>query len=302
MPDSPDVSIIIVSYNTRDMLRDAIRAVPAAVEPYSYELWVVDNNSTDGSPAMVLENYPNALLIQNNNNPGFAAANNQAIAQCHGRHVLLLNPDTEAKPGSIAKLIHYCDLFPDIGAIGPQLLNTDGSVQLNGANFPSPVREILNYTGLQRLVPCMKWLEYRYGRTDFSVKAEVDQVSGACIMVPAAVIDKVGPLDERFFMFFEEVEWCWRIRKAGYNVLYLADAVVTHHWMGSVRSNYHAMERELNKSRRQYYRITGNILTRIGGEICCTVAGARAEFFWLGSRVKRLLRSIRHTLSGKGSV
>ncbi len=302
MPEPPDVSIIIVSYNTRDMLGDALAAIPLAVHPHRYDVWVVDNNSSDGSALMVRERFPDVVLIENDHNPGFAAANNQAITQCSGRNVLLLNPDTEARPGSIAQLIDYCELHPGVGAIGPKLLNTDGTVQLNGARFPSPVRELLHYMGLQRLIPAENLLKYRYGRADFSLEAEVDQVSGACIMVPAAVLSKVGSLDDGFFMFFEEVEWCWRIKQAGFKVIYLPAACVVHHWMGSVRANYRAMERELNKSRRRYYRITGNVCVRIGGELCSTVASARAEIFWLGSRVKRSLRALKSRLVARRSV
>ena len=298
MSDKPDLSIIIVSYNTRDMLRDAISAVPAAMGPFTFDIWVVDNHSTDGSGDMVRNEFPAVTLIENPNNPGFAAANNQAIAMCSGRFVLLLNPDTEAEPYSLAKLVEYCGHHPDVGAIGPMLLNTDGSLQINGGNFPSPIREILHYSGIQRLLPNKAMERYRFGRTDFDVTTEVDQVSGACIMVPSEVITKVGPLDDGFFMFFEEVEWCWRIKKAGYRVVYLAESRVVHHWMGSVRSNYRAMERELNRSRRRYYRKTGGLVTRFGAAISSTVAAARAEFFTIGSRVKRAIRKAS-TTAGK---
>ena len=232
---SVDLAVVIVSYNTCDMLRDCLRAIPKAVEGLTAQVWVVDNNSPDDSAKMVTEEFPQAHLIANTDNPGFARANNQAIRETQARHILLLNPDTEAEPDSFACMVAYLDAHPDVGAVGPKLLNTDGSLQRNGRVFPSAWGEFGVYSGLRRLSPQKHEDRYEYGRADFDVVWEGDWMMGSCLMVPRRVIEEVGALDEEFFMFYEETEWCWRIRKAGYKVVYLPQARVIHHCMGSVR-------------------------------------------------------------------
>ena len=251
-----DLAIVIVSDNTRDMLRECLLAIPSATEGIAAEVWVVDNNSPDRSAEMVRGEFPHVRVIANPDNPGFARANNQALKHNQARHVVILNPDTEAEPGSLTRMVRYLDAHSDVGAVGPKLLNTDGSLQHNGRPFPTPLREFIGHSGLRRLNRRAYDRKYEYGRDDFDVECETDQVSGACMMVPRRVMDQVGMLDEDFFMFYEEIEWCWRIHQAGYKVIYLPEARVTHHWMGSVRQQNRAMTAQLFRSALVYYRKT----------------------------------------------
>jgi N-acetylglucosaminyl-diphospho-decaprenol L-rhamnosyltransferase len=286
-----DLAVVIVSYNTRDLLRKCLLAIPEAVKGLSVEVWVVDNNSPDKSAQMVAEEFPEVRLIANRDNPGFARANNQAIGQCITRHIVLLNPDTEAEPGSLACMVAYLDTHSDVGAIGPKLLNTDGSLQRNGRPLPNAWREFLGHSGLRRLRPGKYDDIYVYGRADFDVVWEGGQVSGACIMLPCRVIEQVGALDEEFFMFFEETEWCWRIHKAGYKVVYLPQARVVHHWMGSVRQQPRVMTARLYKSALIYYRKTGSLGERVAIFGVVGLGLAKNELLHLGVAVKRQLRA-----------
>lgn len=288
---SPDLSIVIVSFNTKSMLRDCLAALRGAAGDLSAETFLVDNNSPDGSADMVRLEFPDVWLIANTENVGFARANNQAIRQALGRYVVLLNPDTEAERGSLAVLASHLDAHPDVGAAGPMLLNSDGSLQRNGRLFPTPWSELLSLLGLSRL--CRRWFERRFifGREDFSYDACVDGVSGACLMVRRDVIDKVGPLDERFFMFYEEVEWCWRIKKAGWRIAYVADARVVHHWMGSVRQRGRAMAARLRESRQSYYQATGTGSAAVVAAVNA-LAAAQTEALYLGSRLKQAARRL----------
>ncbi|HEV2472097.1 MAG TPA: glycosyltransferase family 2 protein, partial [Chthonomonadales bacterium] len=254
-----DLSVVIVSYNTRELLRSCLLSLPGACDGLKYEAWVVDNASSDGSAGMVEAEFPKVRLIANSANVGFTRANNQALGQSEGRHVVILNPDTEPRPGALKLLVDYLDSHPEVGAVGPKLLNTDGSLQHNGRRFPTPWREFLGHTNLRRLSRERYDRELEYGRDDFDQEWETDEVSGACLMVRRAVMDQVGPLDEDFFMFYEETEWCWRIKRAGWRVRYVPQAQVVHHWMAAVRQQSRAMTARLFRSALIYYRKTGRL-------------------------------------------
>jgi GT2 family glycosyltransferase len=288
-----DLSIVIVSYNTQEMLRACLRALPAATDGLSIETFVVDNNSPDGSADMVAAEFPGVRLIANKDNPGFARANNQALRLSAGRHVLLLNPDTEAEPGSLTTLVRYLDDHPDAGAVGPKLLNTDGSLQHSGRLFPTAWSEFVFHSGLANLNRAKFERELIYGRDNFDVEWEVDSVTGACILARRAVMEQVGMLDEDFFMFYEEIEWCWRIRQAGWKIVYAPQARVVHHWMGSVRQQSRAMTARLFKSQFLYFRKTGSWLDRpiIFGVMLMGLA--KNELLYLGVAVKRRLRAAK---------
>lgn len=290
-----DLCIVIVSYNTRDMLRDCLRSLAAATEGITTETWVVDNNSPDKSAEMVATEFPDVHLIANEDNAGFTRANNQALRQSQSRHCVILNPDTECRPGSLTTLVRYLDAHPDVGAVGPKLLNTDGSLQPNGARFPSPLQDFLVVTEL-RFVARSAFERWSRMRADFDTECELDVISGACMMVRGEALAKVGLLDEDFFMFYEEVEWCWRIKKAGWKVVYVPAAEVVHHWMGSVRQNSEAMTKRLFQSSDIYYRKTGNPASRLANRGTMLYGAAKNRFIHAGVRVKRWLRE----RSGKG--
>jgi hypothetical protein len=285
-----DLAIIIVSYNTRDMLRACLNSLSAAAEGLRYAIFVVDNASVDGSAEMVRQEFPNVDLTINPANLGFARGNNLAIARANARYVLLLNPDTEPEPGSLTQLVRFMDAHPEAGACGPKLLNSDGTVQPNGAKFPCLLREFLGVTGLRRLAMPLYERKMGYGREDFDVLCEVDQVSGACLLVRSEVVRQVGPLDERFFMYYEEIEWCRRIKQAGWKVYYVPEARVVHHWMGSARQVSKQMTAQLFKSQLLYYQKTSGPLTVLGIRMVMAIGLAKNNFIHFGVAVKRTLR------------
>lgn len=287
-----DLSIVIVSYNTKGMLRDCLNAIPAAVSGLKVETFVVDNNSPDGSADMTESEFPEVRLIRNEENAGFTKANNQALSLCVGRHVLILNPDTEARADSLAKLVKFLDEHPAAGAVGPQLLNSDGSLQKSGCRFPSPWREFLDASGLRYLNDAAYERE-GWGRDDFNALIQVDSVSGACLMVRAEVMKQVGMLSEDFYMFYEEIEWCWRIRKAGHQVWYVPESKVVHHWMGSVRQNSEAMTDRMMQSAVTYYRKTASPSAQLAAKSVSLLGRTKNRFIHWGVGVKRRLRAIK---------
>lgn len=288
-----DLSIVIVSYNTREMLRDCLRSLPAATEGLQVETFVVDNASPDDSAAMVAAEFPDVRLIANSENVGFARANNQALRLTLGRHALILNPDTEPEPDALALLVRYLDEHSEVGAAGPKLLNSDGSLQHNGRRFPTPWREFLGHSGLRNLNRAAFDRKLHFGRDNFDIEWETDEVSGACLMVRHTVMDQVGMLDEDFFMFYEEIEWCWRIRKAGWKVVYVPQARVVHHWMASVRQQSRAMTARLFKSALTYYRKTSGLPSQIAIRGVMLIGLTKNEFLHFGVAVKRQLRAAK---------
>jgi len=287
-----DVTVIVVSYNTKELLRKCLAAIPDAMDGIAFEAIVVDNDSPDTSADMVADEFPHVRLIRSKENLGFASGNNLAIANSVSESVVLLNPDTEAEPGSLAMLVQFLRDHPDAGACGPMLLNSDGSLQKNGAKFPSLAGEFLAVSGLKRLVSHWCEMRYGYGRDDFNALCEVDSISGACIAVPRKVIDKVGPLDPDFFMFYEEVEWCHRIRRAGWKVYYVPSARVTHHWMGSVKQAPKKMTSQLFRSQPLYYRKTSGPLAARLSMAIMAMGMTKNAFLHAGVAVKRGLRRV----------
>ncbi len=288
--DPFDLSVVIVSYNTEGMLRDCLAALPAAAATLRTEVFVVDNASPDNSAAMVREEFPNVHLIVNRENAGFVRANNQALRISRGRVVALLNPDTEAEPESLTRMVHFLDAHSDAGAIGPKLLNTDGSLQKNGRFFPQPFGELIGHLGLAKYGLRTYERRFEFGRDDFEATVEVDQVSGACILVPRRVMEKVGALSEDFYMYYEETEWCWRIKKAGFRVVYYPESRVKHHWMGSVRQVSFDMTERLLTSTQIYYRKTAGRGARAAIWGVRLLARLRNRWIRFGAGIKAKLR------------
>ena len=222
-----DLSVIIVSYNTKELLRNCLESVFAQTKGINYEVIIVDNNSIDGSVRMVkkLKTKNQKLkikLIENKENLGFAKANNQALRQAQGEYVLLLNSDTVLKGNPLLKLIRFAQKHPKAGVIGCKLLNADGTPQPSVAPFFT-----LPWTFLWFLTGD------RFLYSSPSKSSQVDWVMGAALMVKKEAIDKVGLLDEKFFMYMEEVEWCYRIKKAGWQIWFYPEAKIFHLVRGS---------------------------------------------------------------------
>ncbi len=223
------LSIIIVSWNVKDDVLACLSSLRQNPLSPPFEQIVIDNNSSDGTADFVKQNYPEVTLIANQDNLGFAKANNQGIALAAGRYVLLLNPDTIVHPGSLDILVKFLDDNPDVGACGPKLLNNDGSPQASVRRFPT-FRGVLYSHTVCRLLGLFRTQHREWMMRDFGYdkQTDVDQIMGAAMMVRNSAIEEVGHLDGDFFMYFEEVDWCYRIKQAGWRIVFLPDAVLTH--------------------------------------------------------------------------
>lgn len=224
------VSVIVVSWNTRELLRRCLQSVEAASTPDEVEVFVVENASSDGSAEMVASEFPGVRLIVNRENVGFARANNQAIESASGDYLLLLNPDAEVVGRAMSLMAEWLDGDPAVAVVGPRLLNPDGSTQSSRRRFPSRSVAFLESTVLQRWFGGTRPVRRFYVEdADEGIPQLVDWVVGACFMVRAAAAREVGYLDDGYFMYFEELDWCRRFAARGWKTVYLPEARVIHH-------------------------------------------------------------------------
>ena len=217
-----DLSIIIVNWNTKELLRDCLHSVFEQTCGLNFEVLVVDNGSSDGSQDMVHKEFPDVTLIKSSENLGFAKANNLGLKMAKGDHLLLLNSDTVIQENAFGNMVDFLKREARAGIVGPILLNQDNTRQLSAGHFYS-----LFYTFLSLFLP-EKYLRYSYRNT-----RQVDWVSGACFLFKREILEKVGELDDKFFMYVEEMEYCYRTRKAGFHTYFFSKAKVYHLTRGS---------------------------------------------------------------------
>ncbi|HXG01382.1 MAG TPA: glycosyltransferase family 2 protein [Bacteroidota bacterium] len=224
-----DLSIVIVTWNSLDHLRRCLASLKESPPQARFELIVVDNASSDGTVEFLRAYDGDVRLIANTENRGFAAANNQAFEIARGRYVLLLNPDTVVHRGALDALVQFMDARADAAAAGPALRNEDGTLQQTGVRFPNNLNILFEALFLDRLFPRSKIFgRHKELYADASVPRRVEYVQGSCMIVRSDVMRKVGGLDERFFLYFEEVDWCKQMMQAGYGVYICPSAAVTH--------------------------------------------------------------------------
>ncbi len=246
-----DLSVIVVSWNTRDLLRACLRSADDTVSGLQVEVVVVDNGSIDGSPEMVAREFPQATLIRNEANRGFAAASNQAILESAGRHVLLLNPDTEVRSGALATLVRFLDEHPNAGAAGSALTEPDGTLQLSCSPIPTLSRELWRLLHLDRLWP---YASYPMETWSKLIPREVDVAQGACLLLRRDVLAQAGYLDEDYFIYTEEVDLCHRVRRRGWKVYWVPTAEVVHYGGRSTRQVAGPMFLWLYRSKVLFFR------------------------------------------------
>lgn len=220
------LSIIIVSWNTRQLLADCLHSLQAAPLSGESETLVVDNASVDGSADMVRASFPGVHLVTNRENVGFARATNQALESAGGRYALLLNPDTIVRPGALDTLVTFMDAHETVGAVGPRILNPDGTLQVSCFPAPSLGREIWRLSHLDGLKP---YSRYDTSRWDDRRPRPIDTLLGACLMVRRAALDQIGLLDETFFMYSEEIDLCQRLARAGWRLFWVPEAEIVHY-------------------------------------------------------------------------
>jgi N-acetylglucosaminyl-diphospho-decaprenol L-rhamnosyltransferase len=252
-----DLTVIIVSWNVRELLRRCLCSLTPALASLKggSEIIVVDNASTDGSPEMIATEFPGVQLIRNADNRGFTAASNQGLAMSQGRTLLLLNPDTEVVGEAVATMVDYIETHPHVGALGPQLRYPDGSLQSSRRRFPTLATALVESTVLQEWWRDNRILRrYTMADTPDDAVQPVDWVVGACLMVRRAAFEQVGGLDEGFFMYSEEMDWCYRIKDAGWEVIYLPTATVIHHEGKSSEQVAPARHIYFQSSKVRYFR------------------------------------------------
>jgi len=254
----PELSVIYVNWNASDLLQKSLKTLPEAIADIDYDVWVVDNASTDGSAAMVRANFPQVNLIQNSTNTGFASANNQGMKFAKGRYFLLINTDAFAAPGSINQLHKLAEEQPRAGIIGARLVNLDGSFQGSYVDFPNLLQEFLILSSLGRLF-YGSWYPNHSAEAANGPKM-VDYVQGACLLVRRQAYEAVGGLDESYFMYAEEVDWCYSMHRAGWEVWYQPSASVTHIGGASSRTRANQRETDLYVSRVRYFRKNHGLL------------------------------------------
>ncbi|MGY8822537.1 MAG: glycosyltransferase family 2 protein [Candidatus Latescibacterota bacterium] len=247
--NEPRLSICIVNWNTRDLLKDCLQSIYADSESEQWEVIVVDNASVDDSVEMVRVSFPLVRLFACEENKGFVGGNNLALQEARGRYWLLLNSDTQVECGSLGILLDFMDATPEAGVIGPKLLNADRSLQLSCGIVPTFYSEMANKLLLHKLFPFFK-----LGGWDHAQIREVGWVTGACLLVRRTAADQVGLLDPAIFMFYEDLEWCLRIRKGGWKVFYHAFSRVLHLGGQSTRQNFGQMLVISHQSLFYWYR------------------------------------------------
>lgn len=229
-----DVSVIVVAWNVRELLDDCLASVFDKTRDVDFEVIYVDNGSVDGSVALVKEKYPRVKIIENDENKGFIIANNQGIEIANGRYVLLLNSDTILLNDAISKAVRFADERPEAAVVGCKTFNRDGSLQRSAFMAPSLLNMFLFATYLYKIFPRSKF----FGREfmtwcDFDEVMEVETVRGCFEMVRTEVLDRVGVMDDIYFVYGDDIDWCYRFRRAGWKVLYTPEPQIVHYGGGT---------------------------------------------------------------------
>jgi GT2 family glycosyltransferase len=248
---APTLSIVIVNWNTRDLLQQCLESIVASQPAFSYEVWVVDNASQDGSVAMVRTLFPWVRLIVNEKNVGFAQANNQAIRASRGAFVLLLNPDTQVMTLALDEMVRFLQENRHVGAVGSRILNPDGTLQPSCYPFPTLAREAWRLFHLDRLHP---FGVYDMAAWDVTTPRPVEALMGAALMVRREALDQVGLLDEDYFMYTEEIDLCYRLHRGGWALYWLPQARIVHYGGQSTRQVRDAMFLRLYESKVLFFR------------------------------------------------
>lgn len=249
----PDVSVCIVSWNVADDLRACLQSIRAQDTPPTYEVIVADNASSDESVAMVREQFPEVELIVNDRNLGFAKATNQTLRAASGRYLMMLNPDTVLEPDCLAKLVAVADAHPEAGIVAPRLVYPDGSLQYSCRRFPTIAAAVYRNTVFGRLFPSARpAADYIMQDCDHDTQHDVDWASGACLLIRREAYEQVGELDEGFVWGSEDVDYCFRMHREGWSVLYSPVTDVIH---AVGRSTDQAVVPTIMRTHRGMYRL-----------------------------------------------
>ena len=295
------VSAIIISFNTCALTLECLTGLHRELDALDSEVWLVDNASTDGTVDAIREGFPDVRIIENQENRGFGAANNQALQQATGDFLLLLNSDAFPRPGAVKAMVHYLRDHPEVGVVGPRLLNADGSLQRSCYRFPSPRRTWLEMLGIVSLFPNHPVVgDYR--RWDHAEDRLVDFVSGACMMVRREAFEAVGGFDEQFFMYAEETDWQLRMKRQGWDVAFTSGAEVVHLGGSSGASTMAGINPTFFESGDYYqlkhYGQAGLVIMRLAMVIGCAIRAAGWGLIMLVLPSRRRVASQKARLFG----
>lgn len=250
----PVLSVAIVNWNTRDLLLDALASIYTAPPAFAFEVIVVDNASADASAASVATRYPQVELIANADNKGYAEGNNQAIERAQGAYVLLLNPDVLLPPGGLERAVAFMEQHPDAGALGVRQVHPDGKLQPSVRGFPTPLSIVWELLLVSRLLPQSHFFgAYRMTWFDYAHIAEVDQPMGTFLLIRRKAIEEVGLLDLAFPIFFNEVDWCLRCKRAGWKIFFTPEVEIVHYGGASTIQVGAAMAWESRRGLLRFY-------------------------------------------------
>lgn len=280
-----NVTIIIVNWNAKELLRQCLRSLYVTACNVAFEVYVVDNNSSDGSTEIVKSEFPQIKLIENKRNEGFARANNKALCHAKGRYVLLLNSDTVVLDRTLDKMLAFMDEHREAGVVGCKLINKDGSLQLSAAWFSTLATALLGSNIVPKALGRLFKIKKFPGQTFLMAKEheetqDVDWVVGACMLVRHEIINEVGLLDENLFLYGEEIEWCFRIKKGGWRIIYFPDAKVIHYGGGSAKESSKAsVYRKVFAERYIYHKHHNVVLSGIYDFLIITMAMVKLPFW-----------------------
>ncbi|PSL21972.1 glycosyltransferase family 2 protein [Shimia abyssi] len=272
-----DLSIVIVNWNTQDLLRDCLRSVEDGMGQLQTEVLVVDNASDDGSPRMVEREFPWVHLIESDKNLGFAGGNNVALRQAMGRHVMLLNTDTLVHGSVLEIAVTWMDAHPKAGIMGPRVLNADGTIQPSCSAFPTLGNLALQTAGLTRF---RRFDRYRMTGWNRASERSVDVISGAAMFVRHSAMKEVGLLDEAFFFYGEETDWCRRFKSIGWDVVFTPIPEITHFGNGSAGKLNHRRDVLMTQGTTRLHLKHGGLLAGVTCYLMLAAHNASRAVFW----------------------
>jgi GT2 family glycosyltransferase len=277
------LSIVIVSWNVKDLVCQAVASILQNPPRHTYEIIVVDNASTDGSADALAAKFPQIQLIRSPQNVGFAAGNNLGFQQAAGQYLLCLNPDTAVPAGTLDFIIEALERDAGLGALGVKLLNPDGTLQPSCKSFPGADTILWNALALDVLLPRSKIFgKYNMSWFAHDRELEVDQPMGAALALRRKTLDTTGVFDERYFMYFDEVDLCYRIKQAGWKIKFFPQVSVTHHWAQSTRQALFQMNKQWYISFRKYLRKNKNYPDWLIGILLTSTVWAKVLILLLG--------------------
>ncbi|MBI1807852.1 MAG: glycosyltransferase family 2 protein [Ignavibacteria bacterium] len=291
----PDLSVIIVNYNTRGLLRNCLESLFKNGEEIYYEVIIVDNDSSDGSREMITRDFPTARLICNSENSGFAKANNVGLEAATAEFILLLNSDTVITAGNLSSSISYMHTQPDVGILGSKVLNPDGTIQQSARDFPTLWTLFLETFFLYKILPHSglfrnPWI------TDTDKEQDVDVVKGAYFLTRRKLIDEIGALDERFFLYSEEQDWCLRAKRSGWRVVYLPSIATYHHDGGSSSIHRNSPKYYLFDSEFKYFQKHFGSASAVAARLLMFIGVVSRLLLWLPSGV---IHNVAHNHSAR---